>query len=66
MSMQRRPERGPRPKPRTPAERGEEFAADQRRMKAEAAERRNAAAAKAAAAEDAKPRGAAGADERTA
>ncbi len=36
-----------RPKPKTPAERGAEFAADQARLKQEAADRR-AAAAKAA------------------
>jgi len=38
---------GSRPKPKTPAERGEEFAAEQRRLKQEAAERRDAAARKA-------------------
>jgi hypothetical protein len=36
----------PRPKPRTPAERAEELAAIQRRLKQEAAERRETAAAK--------------------
>jgi hypothetical protein len=33
-----------RPKPKTPAERGEEFAAHQKRLKAEAGERRKNAA----------------------
>ena len=41
------PQNTPRPKSRTPAERAEEFTATQRRLKQEAAERREAAAASA-------------------
>jgi hypothetical protein len=40
MLPSQQPSSGARPRPRTPAERAEEFTAVQRRLKAEAAERR--------------------------
>jgi hypothetical protein len=45
VSSQRPSNRGVRPKSKTPAERADEFAAIQRRLKQEAAERRHSAAA---------------------
>ena len=44
MADDRGPGRYAKPKPKTPAERGAEFAADQARLKQEAADRRAAAA----------------------
>jgi len=46
MAEQRRPPLSPRAKGKTPAERSAEFVAEQARLKAEAAERRKAAAAR--------------------
>ena len=46
MAPPQRPQHSARPKSKTPAERAEEHTALQRRLKAEAAERRAAAAAK--------------------